>query len=268
MNGNPGALVFKHDRNDQLYVFVAGGDGDVQVRFWNVPAGTWQWDDRGGVDRVSLGSPSAAHNRLNPNAPEDSLLVFARGTDGALYKQDWDGTQWLNWTPRGQPVWNVQVAGRPAAAAFLASTSGDDPLFQPDVLAFVWGEDNNVYRYSPQHNHWSIQGAGPQVASDPAVIVQPIGANTHIVHAYVIGNDGHLWASSATDSLGQHYAWHNLGIPGPTITRNIRPGLALLGRLRAFVRSDDGHLWAHSWGGWNDASAGQWTDLGTPPGVP
>jgi hypothetical protein len=196
------------------------------------------------------------------------LNIFAGGDDSALYERYWDGTAWVNWVRRGLPHFEFPVANRPAIASLLAKIEGDDPLFYYEVLVFVWSQDA-LFRYSRHLDIWNAQPNVPQVvASEPAAIVEYLGANTYAALCYIVGGDQNLYVQFSTDSQGRQWASHDLGRPGPAVgvARLNRPGLALLlNQFRAVVIGDDFNLWAHSWRGRADNTRGSWSVLGRPP---
>src|SRR5689334_24866019 len=85
-------------------------------------------------------------------------------------------------------------------------------------------------------------------------------------YAFVLGDDGHLWAN-AWD--GANYQWYDQGKP-PAVAITAGAGALTVmdapdaaQRPYVFVLGDDGHLWANAWDGANY----QWYDQGTPPAV-
>jgi hypothetical protein len=285
MIGNPGVTVSKHDGNDQIYVFVNGGDGKVQLHYWDVKKKLWQSGDLGGPAAGIDGSPAAISSVQYPPAREPLLHGFIRGADGHLYEKRWDGTQWLDWLDHGQPVWNVELIGGTTPGVDTCHLTIDDPPIDIyHVYAFVRGDDGLLYRYAHPQNVWSFQGRlpnGSELASEPAAIFSVNFSANPATYCYVVGytdGNGRLCVNFSTDlfrlpdgSFDFNWQWRDLGQPNPDTTvvvpiifRDLRPAAVAFGdQGRCFVEGSDGQLWVNSWGGGD--GPGVWTPLGIPP---
>jgi hypothetical protein len=284
MIGNPGVTISKHDGNDQIYVFVNGGDGKLQVHYWDAKKKLWQSGDLGGPAAGFDGSPAAVSSNYPP-ARERLLHGFVRGADGHLYEKRWDGTQWLEWLDHGQPVWNVELIGGTTPSVDTYLLKFDDPGIDIyNVYAFVWGDDGLLYRYVHPQDVWRVQGGlpnGAELASDPATIFSVNFSAGPATHSYVAGikdGSGRLCVNFSTNlvrlpdgSIDWNWEWRDLGQPDPNTTvvipiifRDLRPEAVAFGdQGRCFVEGSDGQLWVNSWGGGD--GPGVWTSLGLPP---
>ena len=111
--GRVHAVVTGHDQNtglDTLTLFGIAHDGRLKTKWFDgtqwgpSPTG---WADLGGS---LVGEPAAVSLRGG------RISVFAVGTDGQLWRIDWNGTAWSPWQPMGGAL-----VGTPAAVAWVRS---------------------------------------------------------------------------------------------------------------------------------------------------
>ncbi len=284
MIGNPGVATFTHEGREQIYAFVRGGDGRLYVCFWDARPGvtSWRWADQGRPPQSRVNSsPTVLSSVQDDRAEEHFLHAFVRGDDGELYENSWNGSVW-SWARHGKPAWNIPLVKGPGLIAYRRTfyLDGDEYISDSNdqLFAFCWGSDDRLYRLWQDTGEWRLQGRMPgaaaTVSSEPAVARHPRPGPFSFVHAYVVGSDERLYVNFSTTLQADLWTWRDLGQPGAgsPVTRNIRPAVIshpAQGRYRlfAFIRAGDGRLWAHDWGGRGDSTAGNWIDLGAPPGT-
>jgi hypothetical protein len=173
----------QHPPNDQLDVFLVGGDGAVHV-LWEVDNGHWQGPSA--ITGSGFASPGAAICAVR-QFPADQLDVFVLGVDGAVH---------LLWSADNGP-WQGPVALTPTGSAvpgtsIAAHADGNEPRLD---VAFA-GADRRLYTLT-EHNNGQWSAATP--VSDPV-----LAPRTHIVmpetgEVYARGASGHFLHAS----LGQ-----------------------------------------------------------------
>jgi hypothetical protein len=128
-----------NDGSGITYTAVRGKDSSLYVKVSYLG-----WTNQGTPGVGLAGDPAlVAFKRDTPRPGTDWLFAFVRGSDGHLYQNFWDGSEWT-WYDQGTP--GVDLAGDPALVAFKRDTPqpGTDWLF-----AFVRGSDDHLYQ-----NYW------------------------------------------------------------------------------------------------------------------
>ena len=135
------------------------------------------------------------------------------------------------------------------------------------MYAFVRRNDGHLYTrfWTGATWQWGDQGppGGVTVATRPNVIasVQVYGGQREMLHAFVGGNDGHLYVNYWD---GAQWNWNDQGTPAnatvgtaPAVTTFRHEGTD---RMYVFVGGNNGHLYVNYWDGaqWN------WRHQGTP----
>jgi hypothetical protein len=189
---------------------------------------SWEPWERLGGDLV--GNPAAASRMTN------RLDVVSRGSDGKVWRKQWNGGSWTAWGPLG---------GTPAGDPAIVSRAAN----RLDV--FVRGTDNRIWRKVLTGTTWSkwVAPAGT-VAGDPAVSSWAV-------------NRLDLFARGTNNRL-QHRSWNGTGwsawetLPG-AFTGD--PAAVSWGanRIDVFVRGTDNQL-RHKW--WNGTGWSGWEALG------
>ncbi|MGD0172388.1 MAG: S8 family serine peptidase [Halobacteriota archaeon] len=167
----------------------------------------------------------------------NSLDLFMRGSDGALWYKYWTGTTWTASTSLGGVLTSAPAATSPANGAM-------------DV--FVQGSDNALWWQNTTDNGttWSgWKGLGGVLGSAPAVT-----SSGSAMSVFVRGTDGALWWQNTTNSGTTWSGWKSLsGVLGsaPAATSSGS------GAMAVFVQGSDNGLWwqntansGTTWSGW------------------
>lgn len=165
--------------DDEVTLVVVGGDGQLWHR-WSWASGAWSgWTPIGGAVRAGT-SPSTAY------VARDRLDVVVMGTDGAAWRQSWQGS-WRGWGSLG----GVLVDGVTAASA------------GGELTAALRGRDSAVWTRTDSVN-WTTLGG--QVLGPPAATGR-LGSGR--VDVFAVGADGGFWATTRTG--GGWSGWRPLG---------------------------------------------------------
>ncbi len=207
------------------------------------------------------------------------LVLAARGADGALWYQTYDGTTWAGWTKVGGNV-NSQIAG--------VSQNANASLFFRGADEAVWQVTDNGGTLTPLSN-----AIGGTITSDPTTVLDADGTTTWVFargtdnalfvspqaspgwirlggilssNAAAVVDTAHtMWVFVRGNDSGMSYLQRSGGswggfapLGGPTVTSNPTAVCDPTGRVWMFVRAGDGNLayWS-SVGGWSE-------DPGTP----
>ena len=100
---------------DRISVFVAGNDGHLYDKYWNVSE--WVWEDQGTPVHGGVGMPSAVYQ---PTLDRISVFVIGEN-NGHLYDKYWDGSKWV-WEDQGDPPGIINLS------------PGNDTLFYPSAI--------------------------------------------------------------------------------------------------------------------------------------
>jgi hypothetical protein len=192
------------------HVFAIGHDGNLYLDDLNGAKGTWQPLGNGGQKLNSAFVPAAINYQVGSVTHEH---VFAIGTDGNLYLDDWNGVKWTPWQNLGNAGGGVGafIVQGPAVINYQVGTVTHENVF-------VTGFDGNLYLDSWNGAQWTWKPLGNDdgqviVLSDPAVINYQVGAVTQ-ENVFVTGTDrnGHLNVY-LDEWNGDKSAWKNLGHP-------------------------------------------------------
>jgi len=158
-----------------------------------------------------------------------ALRVFARGNDGALWQDAWNGSTW---------TWQ-QIGG--------GILDGPSPVMHNGTLrVFARGLDSALWQAYFSNGNWSWQRIGGGIASSPSAVM-----HGNSLRVFARGNDGALWQYIWDGSV---WSWH---VVGGGISS--APSAVVYGNtLRVFARGNDGALWQSYWNGSNWV----WQDLG------
>ncbi|MGD0171905.1 MAG: hypothetical protein ABSB81_07255 [Halobacteriota archaeon] len=189
-----GAPAVCAENASNLFLFATGSDN--QVHFRESTDGGVTWGAPQSIHGVATSSPAAT-------VVGNTLHVFVRGTDGALYEtSSAGGNAWaLTWTKIGGQL----LAGTgPAAYSFTSGAT-------TQVGWLVTGTNHALYQ------QWSDNGVqspswknlGGYLTSGPAASALPDGSQ---IGVSVRGGDGALWTRSTnyggTTSWG---SWNKIG---------------------------------------------------------
>jgi hypothetical protein len=162
LSGGPAAITFREGLKQRLYGFVRGQNGHLLVNYWD--GNSWHWADQGkpaGTDVV--GDPTAITYR---QAGTQRIYVFARGSNGHLAVNYWDGNSW-HWADQGAPA-GTTVTGVPNAITY--NEGGVQRIY-----VFVRGANGHllVNYWDGNSWHWADQGtpAGTVVSTSGELAV-------------------------------------------------------------------------------------------------
>ena len=141
--------------------------------------GTSAWTQEAFLGGVITDRPAV----ISPDGT--SLDVFGRGTDGALYRNFFDGASWSGWQWLGG-YW----IGPPAVA--YRSSVGE--------YVFTRGYDGNIYYYQSDSNNninWVGQlGLGPNATVRAVTPPQTFAVDSDCFDLVVNGSDGNIWVDA------------------------------------------------------------------------
>jgi len=176
-----------YDDDGRIHTFVRGGDGSLwdNVGVWDAYSGQYwhDWNYHGGY--------ITSHPKPIVDPNYNSILVFARGGDGALWAKDFSPEGfWNYWTSHGGYI-------SPAGSGSIIYEGNPEPVADSDgyIHTFVRGGDgslwDNVWYHTgnPAHDWY---GLGGYITSDPSAMWDASG---HIDVA-VRGGDGTLWVNT------------------------------------------------------------------------
>jgi hypothetical protein len=237
--------------NQRLYAFARGSDGHLYVNYWN---GAWHWLDQGKPAAASVvGTPNVV--AYADSAENERLYVFARGSDGHLYVNYWNGA-W-HWADQGKPT-TAPITGDPGAVTYVGSSA------ERRIYAFARGSDGHLYvdYYNGSGWHWADQGkpAAATVVSTPSVVTYVGSSGAQLIYAFERGSDGHLYVNYWNGA----WHWADQGKPAAATVAGDPSVITFvdalgLQRIYAFERGSDGHLYDNYWNG-----AWHWADQGKP----
>ena len=218
----------------------------------------------------------------------NTLDLFFRGSDGALWWKHWNGATWstsksLGGTLTSDPtaaapgngvvdvfvrgtdgaIWEKTTTNGGASWSGWTSLGGQIPAgTAPSVCSwgsgrldlFVQGTDGQLWRQWYTGTSWSgWQSLGGQLTSSAAAATAPGSSR---IDVFVRGTDGAIWQRTTTNKGSSWSGWTSRGgqIPANTIPAASSWGS---GRLDLFANGTDGQLWwqyttngGSSWTGW------------------
>jgi len=132
-------------------------------------------------------------------AVTDSLYLFVRGSDNALWYKYWTGTTWTTATSLG----GVLAAGSSPAATSPGTNAID---------VFVQGTNGAVYEKTTTNNGttwsgWTSLGGGLAAGSSPAAT----SPGTSAIDVFVQGTNGAVYEKTTTNSGATWSGWTSLG---------------------------------------------------------
>src|SRR5262249_55410927 len=137
------------------------------------------------------------------------MFVFARGADGHLYANVWDGYGW-SWADQGRPA-STPIDGDPGGVTVM-----DTPTSPQRPYAFVRGADGHLYQDYWTGSSWGWYDMGsPDTApidGNPGVVtVMDTPTSAQRPYAFARGADGHLYVDYWT---GSSWGWADQGSGG------------------------------------------------------
>ncbi len=245
--------------SERPHAFVAGTDRNLWANWWD--GAQWNWENHGRPPGVLHFGPVGVLTVMDSPGSAQRPHVFVRGSDGNLWVNWWDGTQW-NWMNQGRPG-NGGIAG-PVGVI----TVKDTPTSPQRAHVFVQTNDGDlsVNWWDGTQWHWTNQGRPPgQTINGPAAVLTVVEAPTDAQrpHVFVRCSDGNLWMNWWN---GSDWIWTNQRNPGFGIRGASMGACTVMDTMKSpqrphvFVPGEDGDLWVN----WLDGSQWRWTNQGRP----
>ena len=213
-------------------VNAAGGDSATNVRA-SALAGT-----------TVTSAPAACAQNAN------SLDLFAKGTDGALWYTSSQGSAWLAWESLGgSPTSSPAATSRNPAGMTVFVRGNDNGIWYRDYVGGSWG-------------NWVSIGGQTPAGTGPAVCSWGGGR----LDVFVQGINGGMYHKSYTTTSG----WSGWEYLGGVLTSSPAATSRNPAAMTVFVRGNDNGIWYRdyvggSWGNW--VSIGGKIPAGTGPAV-
>ena len=190
---------------------------------------------------VTVTTPTPASSPAVTAQNANSLDLFVRGSDNALWYKYWTGTTWTTATSLGG-----NLSSAPAATSTANGVM--------DV--FVQGSDNGLWYKTTTNNGTSWSGwnsLGGSLASSPAVT-----SSNGVIDVFVRGTDNALWWKTTTNNGASWSGWMPVG---GQLAAGTSPAADARGpnSLDVFVHGTDNGLW---YSHWNGATWSAWKSLG------
>jgi hypothetical protein len=181
------------------------------------------------------GAPAVSAQNAN------SLDLFVRGSDNALWYKYWTGTTWTTATSLGG-----NLSSAPAATSTANGVM--------DV--FVQGADNGLWYKTTTNNGTTWSGwnsLGGSLTSSPAVT-----SSNGVIDVFVRGTDNALWWKTTTNNGASWSGWMPVG---GQLAAGTGPAADARGTnsLDVFVQGTDHAVW---YSHWNGATWSAWKSLG------
>lgn len=219
-------------QSGNLRVVARSPGNNIWLKSWDC-CGSWSaWS--------SLSSPSGGitSDPSITSASPNTLHVFAKGTDNALWMRQWNGATWSSWTSLGAPPGG------------LASGPDADSPGGNYVAVFARGADNALWWKwcCSQQNTWSGWASlGGVITSDPSAVMR----GCCVMDVFARGSDGalaHRWANTGN---GVWSGWEGLGgalnsAPDASSWNDSRLDVFAVGGSSLFQKTWNGS----TWGGW------------------
>jgi hypothetical protein len=179
----------------------------------------------------------------------NSLDVFAKGTDGALWHTSSQGSGWSAWASLGgSPTSSPAATSRNTGGLTVFARDSDGAIWYRDYVAGSWGKWVSIGGQTPA-------GTGPAVCSWRAGRLDVFAKGTN-------GGLYHKWYTGTS--------WSNWEYLGGVLTSSPAATSRNPGGLTVFTRGNDDGVWyrdyvAGSWGKW--VSIGGQIPAGTGPAV-
>jgi hypothetical protein len=273
-------ITYMEADQQRIYAFVPGDgfsedlgleieDDHLYLNYWD--GSQWMWKDLGEPPGLwvsgQLGNAvginrAAAVLTYKVGSRPQRIYAFVTADDGHLHAKVWDGTQW-SWQALPGPL------GGSVRGVAGAVTYREGP--QQRIHVFVNTPNGGLHMSYWDGSQWTWEAQGfptgttPSVIEAPGVITYQEGTQPRRIHAFVLGNDKHLYMNYWD---GSQWKWADQGTPAGT---TVQSGPAVITyregtqpqRIYAFVGGADGHLYVNYWNG----SQWKWVDQGTPTGT-
>ena len=203
------------------------------------------------VTSVVAGAPAVSAQNAN------SLDLFFRGGDNALWWKHWNGATWSASTSQGGILTSDPAAASPGSGLLNVFVRGNDSA--------IWV--NTTTNGGASWSGW--QSLGGQIPAGTAPSVCSWGSGR--IDLFVQGTDGAIWQRTTTNGGSSWTGWTSRGgqIPVNTIPAACSWSS---GRADLFANGTDGQLWwkytmngGSSWTGWQGLSEPLGTSLTSSP---
>jgi hypothetical protein len=255
----PGVITYAADKQ-RIYAFARGGNGHLFVNYWN--GSQWKWADQGTPPGTTV-APDSSPGVITYAADKQRIYAFARGGNGHLFVNYWDGSQW-KWADQGTP---------PGTTVIPKSSPGVITYEEADkrkIYAFVQGNNGRLYVNYWDGSQWKWADQGEPIFHaispfcSPGVITYVEGGKRRI-YAFVTTDDNSDITPLTLDVNywnGSQWKWANQGtlVVGTPGVITYKEGDKQ--RIYAFV-TGNGSLVVNYW----DGSQWKWANQGTPPGT-
>jgi hypothetical protein len=134
------------------------------------------------------------------------ISAFVSGTNGHLYMNYWNGSQW-QWADQGTPPGAKMGQRAPGVITYLQEGT-------PRISAFVRGANSRLYvnYWNGSQWQWANQRKplGTTVGQGASGVITYLQEGTQRVHAFVRGANGHLYMNYWN---GSQWQWADQGAP-------------------------------------------------------
>jgi hypothetical protein len=173
----------------------------------------------------------------------DSLSLFVRGSDNAIWYKTWNGATWSNATSLGGNCTSAPAATSPSSGV---------------INVFVQGTTGTVYEKTTTNSGttwsgWTSLGGVLAAGSSPAATSPSSG----VINVFVQGTTAAVYEKTSSDSGATWSGWTSLG---GALAANSGPAATSSGSVTyVFVHGTDNAVWYKTW---NGAAWSSWHSLG------
>jgi hypothetical protein len=203
VSGAPGVITYLQEGTQRISAFVSGTNGHLYVNYWN--GSQWQWADQGTPPGAMMGQRAPGVITYLEEGTQ-RIHAFVRGTNGRLYVNYWNGSQW-QWADQGTPLDTTMGQGAPGVITYLQEGT-------QRIHAFVRGANSRLYvnYWNGSQWQWANQRKplGTTVGQGASGVITYLQEGTQRVHAFVRGANGHLYMNYWN---GSQWQWADQGAP-------------------------------------------------------
>ena len=144
---SPTAITFPKGVTQRIYVFVAGEDHHLYVKYWN--GVKWAWADQGMPSGTTIDPAYQPSVITYLEGGKQRIYAFVLGANHHLYVNYWNGTQW-NWADQGAPPASATFGGISAVTfsksakrhiyVFAGCSDGHVRVNHWDGLSWIWSD--------------------------------------------------------------------------------------------------------------------------------
>jgi 5-hydroxyisourate hydrolase-like protein (transthyretin family) len=173
----------------------------------------------------------------------DSLFLFVRGSDNALWYKTWNGATWSNATSLGGTLTSSPAATSPSSGV---------------INVFVQGTTGTVYEKTTTNSGttwsgWTSLGGVLAAGSSPAAT----SPSTGVIDVFAQGTTAAVYEKTSSDSGATWSGWTSLG---GVLAANSGPAATSSGSVTyVFAHGTDNAVWYKDW---NGTAWSSWNSLG------